>query len=462
MKRETFPLTAAQMLHYVPTVEYSEPQVTCLGVCLTLKADLDFGLLKKCIQMEFERYDCLRLRFTAPDKKGEVQQYIIPHDARDIPFIDFRGKTIAEAESLMQSWTRMPFDRVDAPMCEFAMVALQEGYQGIYLRIDHLLADSCSIIALANDIMELYCHYIFGTPLPGEYFSFKEAALKDLEKAKDPVRRAKDEVFWAELIRRGEPIYTDIRGPQHLEESRRRHGNPKLRAADRQMTDLRVGQASFYLEPEPTRRLLDYCAVNGVSMTNLLLMGLRTYLSKQNGGEKDVSLRNYVCRRSSRLAKLSGGTRVHCFPCRTVIEPETEFLDGVFAIQNLQNNIYRHVNYDSGKVIKDTLEYYHAPARTTYESVALTYQPLPIRLQNENLKGIPYRTMWFTNGTAIQPVYLTVMHNSTDYGLEFYFKYQAADYSYDDIEKLYYYLLRIVFMGVENPEMTVGEIMERV
>lgn len=42
---------------------------------------------------------------------------------------------------------------------------------------------------------------------------------------------------------------------------------------------------------------------NEVSMTNLLLMGLRTYLSKMNDGEKDVTVRNYVSRRSTLLNK---------------------------------------------------------------------------------------------------------------------------------------------------------------
>lgn len=45
---------------------------------------------------------------------------------------------------------------------------------------------------------------------------------------------------------------------------------------------------------------------NEVSMTNLLLMGLRTYLSKMNDGEKDVTVRNYVSRRSTLLNKTSG------------------------------------------------------------------------------------------------------------------------------------------------------------
>lgn len=462
MTYETFPLTSAEKIHLSAVQEFSNPQVVNIGVCLTLKASLDFGLLKKCIQMEYERCDSLRLRFTKPDKNGEILQYFVPQESRDIRFVDFTGNTSEEIDAQMYHWTAIPFKRYDSPMNEFIMISLPDGYQGIYLRIDHMLTDSCGIIFMINDIMELYCHYLFNTPLPAPLFSYRDAAASDFKKAADPVRSAKDEAFWKEQAALGEPIFTSITGPGKLEESRRRHHNPKLRAADRQMTDLSVGQSSFFLEPEPARRLLDYCMINNISMTNLFLMGLRTYLSKVNGGEPDISLRNYVSRRSSRLSRLSGGTRIHCFPCRTVIDADTEFLDGILIIQNLQNSVYRHVNYDSSSAVQAFLSAYNAPPKTTYESVAFTYQPLPIRLQNPNLNGIPYKTKWFTNGTAIQELYLTVMHNAGDLGLEFYFKYQTAQVSACDVELLYYYLMKILFTGIENPEMTVGEIIAAV
>lgn len=458
MERETFPLTAAQRMIHAMTLEHQELQVTCLGACLMMQADLDLALLEKCIRLEEERYDCLRLRFTAADGSGEIQQYLGPRDSGKLKIVDLAGGTMAEAERQMKLWTQIPFVRTDARMCEFILLNLPDGYQGVYLRIDHLLADSCAVITLANDMMELYCHFAFGTPAPKACVSFREAIQKDLARAQNPVRRHKDETFWKEFIQTTEPIYTDIKGPQRLLESRRRHGNPGLRAADRQLKDCREGQESFYLEAEPTGRLLDFCTENRVSMTNLLLMGLRTYLSKQNDGERDISMRNYVSRRFSRSARQSGGSRVHCYPCRTILEPEVGFLEGIKVIQTLQNDIYRHVDYDSEKVFYDMRNYHHAPENTIYESVALTYQPMPVRLQNKRLQEIPYRALWFSNGVAVQPIYLTVMHQA-DGGLEFYVKYQMADYENRDIEQMYENLINIMTAGTENSKRTAGEIL---
>ena len=74
--KEYYPLTAAQKLHYNWMKTYKTQQVSGVSVVASLQAQLDFGLLKKCIQLEFERYGCMRIRFTKPDKKGEIRQYI--------------------------------------------------------------------------------------------------------------------------------------------------------------------------------------------------------------------------------------------------------------------------------------------------------------------------------------------------------------------------------------------------
>ena len=62
--RNEYPLTAAQNMHYQWIREYNTQQVSGVSIVASLKAELDFGLFKKCIQLEIERYGCTRLRFT--------------------------------------------------------------------------------------------------------------------------------------------------------------------------------------------------------------------------------------------------------------------------------------------------------------------------------------------------------------------------------------------------------------
>lgn len=460
MARNYYPLTPSQLIHHGPTLEYGTQQVVNICICMTLQAPIDFGLLKKCIQLEYERYECLRIRFTKPDENGSVRQYIIAHEDRDIRHEDLSYLSSEEAYHRLEEWSHLVFEGHNIPLNEFITISMPDGFHGIYLRIDHRLIDSCGVIVMVNDIMELYCHYLFGTPYPEDMFSFTEMVKKDLAKAADEKRVLKDSKFWQETLEElGEPIYSDLLGQKVLQESRRRHNDKTLRAADREMKNIGVDKKIYHLEPKPTQDLLDFCMNNHVSMTNLILLGIRTYLSMVNGGQTDITVRNYVSRRSTHAEWTSGGSRTMAYPCRTIIDPDTEFLDALFMIQEVQNHVYRHGNYDPALLAAQMQKLYPTPKYTAYESVGLTYQPLPIRLKNDHLKGIPVKSMWIPNGTAIQKVYLTVMHSANDLGLDFYFRYQTAELTEHDMELFYYYLMRIIFKGVAEPEMTIGELL---
>ena len=142
-------------------------------------------------------------------------------------------------------------------------------------------------------------------------------------------------------------MYTDFNGMGKLITQRRETGNPNLRAASNKKTDTRAAISVFQLEKEPSDRLLKFCEDNHIPVVCLLLMGLRTVLSKFNDNEEDVSVRTCVARRGTLLEKRSGGTRIHFFPIRTIMSPDMTFLEGLKMYQEKQNAIFRHANYDS-------------------------------------------------------------------------------------------------------------------
>ena len=405
MEKTLYPLNVGQMLQYLPIRETGTQRCCNISVFSGLQFEIDFDLLKRCIKDEFKRYECLRLRFTAPDEDGNVQQYIADRDDREVPYLDLSNMTMKEADAYLQEKTFEEFNEPDIPMVEITMVRMPEGYNGMYIHIDHRLVDSSGLIVMVNDIMELYCHYRFGSEYPKPLASFEEVLISDLKKAQNTKRQTKDEKFWHDyLTEDGEPIYADIRGPRILQESRRNHGDKSLRVADVETKDRSVGVADFHLEPEATQQLLDFCAMHSVSMTNLILLAMRTYLSKTNGGQEDITLRNFVSRRSTMAEWTCGGSRVLSFPCRTIISPDTEFLDALYELQNVQNKVYLHCNYDPIAVDKMLKDLYGAPDKTEYISMSLTYQPMPGRVQNETLVGIKTRSVWYPNGAATKQI----------------------------------------------------------
>ena len=460
--RNEYPLTAAQNMHYQWIREYNTQQVSGVSIVASLKAELDFGLFKKCIQLEIERYGCTRLRFTKPDKDGNIKQYIIKHDARDIELVDMTNMTLAEADDTMQRWAYETLDGNNVPMCEFKMVKLPEGYNGFFVHMDHRLIDSCGLVVMVNDLMKLYTHFRFGSEYPSDLADFETVLKNDLDKASNEKRFAKDKKFWDDqLDALGEPLYSDIQGPSVLEESRKKHKNKKLRAADIERKELFVAVKDYYLEPESTKGLIDFCMNHQLSMTNLLLLGIRTYLSKVNNGQEDITIENFISRRSTHDEWTSGGSRTIMFPCRTVIPADTDFMSAAYEIQNVQNRIYMHSNYDPALIREEMKRRYNTPDDTTYESCYLTYQPMPVKPDNPYLAGLEMHNRWFANGAATKKMYLTVSHTANG-GMCFSYHYQTVKLTEHDMELLYYYMMRILFMGISNPEMTIGEIMETV
>lgn len=458
-----YPLTAAQRLHYY-TIKYCPfHQVLCIGTGLYFKHDLNFDVLKECIYEAYRRMDSMRLRFIHDPEEDRVYQYVVPFEERDIPLIDFSNDSEEHAHNTLRKWTAEPFERYNSPMNKIMMIKLPNGYNGTYLKVDHMTMDSSSIIAFSRDVIELYCAKMYDFPMPKDMQSYLKAVEKDLEYENNSVARQKDTEFWkAEIECENEPMYTDFTGMGRLLTQRRESGNPDLRSAVITSTTLDASISVYHLEDDASAKLMDFCTENRVPMANLLLMGLRTVLSKFNNDEKDVSIKSCIARRGTLLEKRSGGTRIHFFPLRTIVEPECTFLEALQIIQQEQNKLFRHANYNPIELTMKRSMYRKFAPGASYESINFTYQPLTLKQSSPDTPDIEYKSFWYSNGVAASPLYLTVMHRPEDNGLNFNFEYKKDVVTEHEMEYLYYYLCRVLFRGIEDPSRTVGEILEMI
>ncbi len=458
---QCYPLSAAQRIHHY-TIRYAPAQVLCIGTGLYVQQDVDFSLLKKAIYQAYDRFETMRLRFLQ-DEDGTVYQYIIPHEERDIPLRDFSGWEEEKAHDEMRRWTAIPFERYHSPMNQVVMIQLPNGYNGIYLKADHMTMDSSSIIGFNRAVLEIYCALRYDTEMPAETMrSYIQQLEKDLAYEADSPAKKRDAAFWQSEIEKDEPMYTDFSGQGRLLTQRRENNNPNQRWAMVVSKSPEASISVYALEKDASLRLLKFCELNHVSMSSLLLMGMRTVLSKFNDDEKDVSIKTCVARRGTLSEKYSGGTRVHFFPLRTIMEPEMTFLEGIRMIQTEQNKIFRHSNIDPVELTMKRGQYWKSQPGTSYESISLTYQPLTMKQGTKEMPDIPYKSYWYTNGVAGQPLYLTVMHRPEDNGLNFNFEYRIDAVTEQEMQYFYYYLCRVLFRGIEDESRTIGEILEMI
>lgn len=461
---KTYPLTVAQKFHFYYQDFCPKKEVLNIATSLTIQIDIDWDRLRGAIYQACDRCECTRVRFVHDKKEDTWYQYIVEKEDREIEFVDFTGQTMEEAEATMKSWARVPFPRDESPMFKITLIKTPDGFCGVFFLVDHMIMDAQSLIAFLTDVITIYCHETYeNVDMPGPMPSYIEQIKRDLEYENGSKAQKRDREYFYGLIEESEPIFNGIGGPELLKAQRKLHKNPKLRAAINVSDSVDSGLVTFHLEAEPTERLMRFCDGNHVSLATLIMTGLRTYFQKFNDND-DVSINTAVARRATLKEKKSGGTRIHSFPIRTIIPRDTAFGDALKILTDKYNELYRHANFDP-------VEYFHhrfatypnVPRGATYEPMSFTYQPLTRADRGiEKAEGVAYKTKWYENGATTQAMYLTVMHRIDDNGLDFSFEHQVKAVTPEELEKLYYYLCRIIFRGVENPDFTIGEIIDYV
>ena len=465
--KSLYPLTAAQKLHFYTLKYCPKKQVLNIGTSLTIKEDISFDILKESIYEAYSRCEAMRLRFVT-DLDGNVMQYVADKEERDIELYDFSGYTMKEAELKMREWTETPFERENSPLNKVVIIITPDNYKGIYLLVDHMTMDAQSLIVFLRDIIEIYCYKRYeGIEYPKEMYSYIKQIEKDLEYESGSKAQYKDREYFKKLIEESEPIYNDIDGIERLLEERHRRGNDNIRNVTNVSNNVDANITVFSLEEYPSHLVLKFCEENKIPMVCLLMIALRTYLQKFNN-QDDVSIMSTVARRATLSEKKSGGTRIHCFPCRTIVSKRETFMDGIKKIRYAQNSLFRHANFNPVEYLNYRTNFYNNEPGQTYEPLSLTYQPLTMKETNKknrhavSFDNIDYKTNWYSNGVCAHALYLTVMHRSNDNGLDFNFEYQTGRVTPEKLQYMYYYICRILFEGINNPYKTIEEIIESV
>ena len=195
-----YPLTAAQKLHFFYQKYCPKKQVLNIGTSLTIQQSLDFGALKEAVYKAYARCESMRLRFTQ-DEDGSVYQYIADREEREIEFFDFTGWQECHAVDKMKEWTSIPFERFDSPLNRVVMIITPDGFQGIYLLVDHMTMDAQSLILFLKDVIEIYANMKYeGMEYPKEMKSYIAQLEKDLEYEADSKAKKRDTEFFEKMI----------------------------------------------------------------------------------------------------------------------------------------------------------------------------------------------------------------------------------------------------------------------
>ena len=161
---KVYPLTAAQKLHYYCMKYCPKKQVLNIGSSLTIQVELDWELLRKSIKEAISRCESMRVRF-AHDEEGNAWQYVVKEDDTEIEYFDFSTWRAEAVKKRLDEWTEVPLASDDAPLYRIVMIKMPDGYDGIYMVVNHLIMDAQSMIMFLRDVISEDSCFADGFPV---------------------------------------------------------------------------------------------------------------------------------------------------------------------------------------------------------------------------------------------------------------------------------------------------------
>ena len=459
---KAYPISGSQKMMYLMSLKYgSGYPVNNIGCGYYWKGEMDKAVMKASIYEAVSRCDTMRLRFVM-GKKLQLHQYVTEKSRILVEDWDYSDMTVDEAEEKLTAFSRSNIPMFNCELHKIALIKFKDGYHGIFMRIQHLAMDAYSLKVFINDIIEIYKHKTQGTPYPKPMRPYIPVLEKELE-YETSEQHENDKKYWYDsLAKSTEPIFTDFMLNNRLKEQQKKY-------PDRRFADIHSGlpdaaTVKFSMNTEDSAKIMKLCDDKGLSIFSVISMGVRTGLSCFNDNQEDVSFKMIINRRGTIAEKKSGGIRINFLPMRSIVKPEDTFTEAVQNISEVQNEMYLHASLAFLETLKERHKSMSEEAKfdSTYDSFGLSYQPMMKMAAIDDEMAKTARSIWYNNGATMIPLYVTVCHRPTDGGLEFICEYREEQDAAYDLTVLYSKIEKTLLLGAENPDITVGEILEKI
>ena len=212
---EVFELIPSQkMINFMLKYSFFHKQVIQITMSIVTHTPIDFDVLKKALNIEIERNDCMRLRFYK--EHGEFYQYFLDkYVVDDVPVVTF--STEEEQQAYLTADARRPIRHLKGEDFRIIFFRSFDGGYGIYINITHLCMDAA---AFFSDLLGVYDHLKNGKPMPRPLGEYKKTIRKELAIVADEKKMKEEEEFYTQFfLKDGDPLYAGVHGPELLEKS---------------------------------------------------------------------------------------------------------------------------------------------------------------------------------------------------------------------------------------------------
>ena len=451
--REVYPLIPPQeMINFMHTHALHK-QVTQIPDAIIFDQEIDFAVLAQAVNVEIQRNDCMRIKFFR--KNGKIHQIFQEKlEPLSIPVIAF--DTEQAQKDYFDADARKPLKFMKGELYRIRFFRTPDARYGIYLCVHHLVMDNAACFVFFNDLMAVYDHLKFGKPMPKPLGKYEDKIKKELAYYADgSVRKKLKQEYTEYLMKTGEPLYLGVEGMRSLEKARKLFHKPDLKAPP--VYDILNDKAEYIKKrftPELSAKADAFMEQRAVSGECLIQLGMRLHLAHLNGRHNETFFMVLCPRRCTRDEKRMGGNITCAMPWRVVIEEDDTFEEALQKLQKLQVWVFRHMDFPFCDYRDLEHELYHYSPITSAPSMMFSWMPV----DKNSVNGYDYDYVGYDLGRYVFPLYTFSMHDAKSGCIRISYLHRVRTITNDDIDLLHNNTARVIEAGIENPNMTVGEI----
>lgn len=445
-----------EMIQFMLKYSFFHKQVTQIPDSIIVSQKIDFDVMTEAFNIEIERNDCLRLVFFK--QNGKIMQYFRdPYRIGSVPVYNF--KSDEEREKVLTADAQKPIKMLKGEIFRLKYFTTYDGRYGVYINIHHLVMDNAAVFAFFNDLFAVYDHLKNCKPMPKPLGSYEDRIKRELAYVEDKSNLEKEKAAYTEYItRNGEPLYLGVEGPKLLEAERKKKKDPSINAPslfDPIHDKAELTKTTF--SPELSEKFFAFCENNNVSPECLVQLALRMHLSKINNGHLDTYFICLCTRRRTLVEKRSGGTVTAPLPWRVHLEEDDTFMSALDKMADAQVWAFRHMDYPYLEYRDLQRELFNYSAAAGSSTMMFSWMPI----NEKSINGWEYEYVGYGLGRYIMVLYTFAMKDAHTGCLKLSCLHRTKFVSVEDIKALQNGTKRVLEIGLENPDISVKELLEK-
>ena len=453
-----YDLTGSQSTMYTMLRYSIHKNVNQIPTSIVCSFPLDFDLLTKALNEEFRRNDCLRVRLY---KDGDtVKQYFLPEYVKNkVDVYNFTSEE--EQRETLDKLSQQSLRVFKGEMFRIAFYNTYDGRKGIFFNTTHIINDAAGVAFFYLDLLQVYKAMAEGSEMPKPPYSYEEYIQKDLQKLNDKEKMAKAAEFYKNFfLKDGEPFYAGIHGHDMLDKARQKDPTVRVPAAYDAFND-KSRLIEREINPEDSKKILDFCVEHKVSPETVLEAGYRVFASKRNYRTPDTLSLQMCSRRSTYKEKYMGGCLAQPLHVRCIIPQEYTFQQSLDTLNHVRNTLYKYLYFPYLYALNIEMKLFNWKISQGPNFMMFSWLPM-LAAGGEEMRKMGVEFQGLNLGRYIMPLYTFCYPNINNGALHFQYLYRINRLTEADIDLMHENMTKAVLAGIENTDITLKTIMDDV